>query len=66
MMEKCFCKECGWQGTWDAVLKGPNPFFPGDEIRCWREASCGSPHPDGYRWSCYDHSSLKRDATTAA
>lgn len=30
------------------------------ETGCWKEASCGSPYPDGvYRWSCYKHGNLK-------
>lgn len=29
------------------------------ETGCWREATCGSNFPDGYRWTCYQHSNLK-------
>lgn len=77
-MNKCFCQECGWQGTFGDVLEAPNPFEATETITgcsdckavdgtirtacyetgCWREATCGTNHPDGYRCSCFKHSGL--------
>jgi len=32
MSEKLVCKECGWQGLDDALLRAPNPFEPDETI----------------------------------
>lgn len=34
-----------------------------DEPGCAREGTCGGPTPDGYKWHCYEHSWLAKEAT---
>lgn len=40
------CPECKEVGTLVVAC---------DEPGCWKEASCGTPIPGGYRRTCFDH-----------
>ena len=33
----------------------PAPSARCDEPGCMKQATCGSPSPTGYRWTCFDH-----------